>query len=56
MWPTLWRRIAARAQLQGDLTAAFEDGGLTFWLTPGATGPAPEGLQITGDHIFQMPW
>jgi Asp-tRNA(Asn)/Glu-tRNA(Gln) amidotransferase A subunit family amidase len=30
--------------------------GIDLWVTPAATGPAPEGLQSTGDPNMSLPW
>ncbi|MER5861877.1 amidase [Kitasatospora sp. NPDC002040] len=36
-----------------ELTAAA---GLDLWATPAATGPAPLGLESTGDAVMSLPW
>ena len=30
--------------------------GVHFWIAPSATGPAPEGLESTGDPTMNLPW
>jgi Asp-tRNA(Asn)/Glu-tRNA(Gln) amidotransferase A subunit family amidase len=30
--------------------------GIDFWVTPAATGPAPRGLESTGNPIMNLPW
>jgi Asp-tRNA(Asn)/Glu-tRNA(Gln) amidotransferase A subunit family amidase len=48
--------LAAREALQTHLREVTAAHGIDYWITPGATGPAPMGLTSTGDHILQMPW
>jgi Asp-tRNA(Asn)/Glu-tRNA(Gln) amidotransferase A subunit family amidase len=43
---------ALRQELQGLMT----DHGILAWISPAATGPAPEGLDSTGDPIMNLPW
>jgi Asp-tRNA(Asn)/Glu-tRNA(Gln) amidotransferase A subunit family amidase len=44
----LWLRVA--------LTALMDTHGLDLWLSPAAPGPAPKGLDHTGDAIMSLPW
>jgi Asp-tRNA(Asn)/Glu-tRNA(Gln) amidotransferase A subunit family amidase len=46
------RRI--RRHYQRDMMRLFEH--VDVVLTPGAPGPAPEGLGATGDPVMQAPW
>ena len=48
--------LSAREALQTHLREVTAAHGIDYWITPGATGPAPMGLTSTGDHILQMPW
>ena len=34
----------------------MQQNGLTALIAPSATGPAPKGLQSTGDWIMNLPW
>ncbi len=45
-------RFAVRAQL----TALMDEHGLDLWVAPSAVGPAPAGLESTGDPIMNLPW
>jgi Asp-tRNA(Asn)/Glu-tRNA(Gln) amidotransferase A subunit family amidase len=45
-------RVALRERLTERLTAAGAD----CWLAPAAPGPAPEGLESTGDVAMNLPW
>ena len=54
--PDLEEALAGRKRLQtelADLAAANE---IDLWISPAATGPAPEGLESTGDPIMNLPW
>jgi aspartyl-tRNA(Asn)/glutamyl-tRNA(Gln) amidotransferase subunit A len=46
------RRI--RRHYQRDMVRLFEH--VDVLLTPGASGPAPEGIGATGDPVMQAPW
>jgi Asp-tRNA(Asn)/Glu-tRNA(Gln) amidotransferase A subunit family amidase len=30
--------------------------GIDLWVSPAATGPAPRGLDSTGDPVMNLPW
>ncbi len=47
---------AGRGALRQRLEGAMEEHGLDVWMSPGAPGPAPEGLHYTGDHVMNIPW
>ncbi|AWT59786.1 MAG: Glutamyl-tRNA(Gln) amidotransferase subunit A [Candidatus Moanabacter tarae] len=34
----------------------MDQNGVDFWIAPSATGPAPEGLESTGDATMNLPW
>ncbi|MCH7811378.1 MAG: amidase [Chloroflexi bacterium] len=44
------------AELRGLLHAAMDEHGLDAWVSPAATGPAPEGLASTGNPAMNLPW
>lgn len=44
--------LERRAALAGQMDAE----GIDLWVTPAATGPAPEGIQSTGDPNMSLPW
>lgn len=46
----------AREPLRKDLEARLDDGGFDAWICPSAPGPAPEGLESTGDPVMNRPW
>jgi Asp-tRNA(Asn)/Glu-tRNA(Gln) amidotransferase A subunit family amidase len=42
--------------LRDELSAQMAREGIDCWVCPAATGPAPEGIESTGDPIMNMPW
>jgi Asp-tRNA(Asn)/Glu-tRNA(Gln) amidotransferase A subunit family amidase len=34
----------------------MDENGLDLWISPAAVGPAPEGLDSTGDPVMNLPW
>lgn len=47
---------AARFELRQQLHEQMDAEGIDLWVCPPAFGPAPEGLQVTGDPAMNMPW
>lgn len=45
-----------RRELREDVERAMDAAGIDVWLAPGAPGPAPEGIDTTGDPIMNLPW
>jgi len=45
-------QLALRAALQG----LMDEHGLDAWIAPSAPGPAPHGLESTGDPVLNLPW
>jgi Asp-tRNA(Asn)/Glu-tRNA(Gln) amidotransferase A subunit family amidase len=45
-----------REKLRRELTALMDEHDIDLWLSPGAPGPAPEGLDSTGDPVMNLPW
>jgi len=45
-----------REILRQELTQLMDENGLDLWLSPAAAGPAPEGLDSTGDPVMNLPW
>jgi Asp-tRNA(Asn)/Glu-tRNA(Gln) amidotransferase A subunit family amidase len=48
--------LAERRQLRTAFTTQMDQHGIDLWVTPAAPGPAPEGLDSTGDPIMNLPW
>ena len=47
---------AYKADVRALLTEEMDTHGLDLWISPSATGPAPHGLDSTGDPIMNLPW
>lgn len=45
-----------RLTLRNHLQEHMQTHGIDLWLTPPALGPAPKGLDSTGDPIMNLPW
>jgi Asp-tRNA(Asn)/Glu-tRNA(Gln) amidotransferase A subunit family amidase len=45
-----------RLALREVLETGLREHGLDAWICPAAPGPAPEGIQTTGDPIMNLPW
>ena len=45
-----------RWQLRRQLMQLMEQEGIDLWLSPPAPGPAPVGLDSTGDPVMNLPW
>jgi Asp-tRNA(Asn)/Glu-tRNA(Gln) amidotransferase A subunit family amidase len=39
-----------------ELETAMLEAGADIWISPAATGPAPEGIHVTGDPAMNLPW
>jgi len=42
--------------LRRELETAMARAGIDLWISPSALGPAPEGIQATGDPNMNLPW
>lgn len=47
---------AGRDVLYRHLAALMDEHGLDAWICPAAVGPAPFGLDSTGDPVMNLPW
>lgn len=45
-----------REQLRNALEARMTETGVDVWIAPSARGPAPEGIDDTGDPVMNLPW
>ena len=43
-------------ELRSELMRVMDAHSLDAWISPAATGPAPRGLQSTGDPVMNLPW
>ncbi len=46
----------SRLELRSRLARTMDERGIDLWIAPAATGPAPEGIDSTGDPIMNLPW
>jgi len=53
---TLWRCRLRCEALKNELHNIVEQHNLSAFLAPAATGPAPTGLESTGDCVMNLPW
>ena len=48
--------LTAREDFRADIRRAFLDHNLDMWISPSTVGPAPKGLESTGDPVMNLPW
>ena len=48
--------LQGRFKLRAELSYLMDEYGLDLWLSPSAPGPAPLGLESTGNPIMNLPW
>lgn len=54
--PTIGEDRGRRLDLRERLHAEMDRHGVDVWVSPAAPGPAPEGLDDTGDPTMNLPW
>jgi Asp-tRNA(Asn)/Glu-tRNA(Gln) amidotransferase A subunit family amidase len=47
---------ASRSLLWQNLNRLMKQNGIDLWVCPSAPGPAPEGINTTGNSIMNLPW
>lgn len=52
----LHEALKGREALRAELTRLMDDYGIDLWISPAAPGPAPKGLESTGDPVMNLPW
>ncbi len=52
----LARDLESREELRRTLASLMDAHGIDLWLSPPALGPAPRGLDSTGDPVMNIPW
>ena len=50
-----WGR-EGRTDLRDALHATMDEYGIEIWISPAAPGPAPDGIDDTGDPVMNLPW
>ncbi len=48
--------LAGRERLRAELARRMDEEGIDLWISPGARGIAPAGLDSTGDPVMSLPW
>ena len=48
--------LRGRVELRERLHRMMDEHGIDAWVSPSATGPAPEGLASTGNPAMNLPW
>lgn len=48
--------LAGRDNFRADMRSAFLDHNIDAWIMPSTIGPAPHGLESTGDPVMNLPW
>lgn len=52
----LQNALTERDAFRAKLRQAMIDNNISLWIAPSAVGPAPKGLDATGDPIMNLPW
>lgn len=48
--------LDGRLRLREELMTLMDECGIDLWISPAAPGPAPRGLESTGDPVMSLPW
>ena len=48
--------LVTRDSFRADMRRSFLDHNIDVWITPSTLGPAPKGLDSTGDPVMNLPW
>lgn len=54
--PQLKDAFAARDAFRDQMTQTMNDNNIDLWICPPTVGPAPKGLDSTGDPVMCLPW
>ena len=49
-------RRSSIERVRHNLLSSMAENDIDLWISPAAPGPAPEGLEATGDPIMNLPW
>ncbi|HRJ76084.1 MAG TPA: amidase family protein, partial [Anaerolineales bacterium] len=49
-------QIEARDKFRNQITKVMDENQIDLWICPPAVGPAPKGLDSTGDPVMCLPW
>jgi Asp-tRNA(Asn)/Glu-tRNA(Gln) amidotransferase A subunit family amidase len=53
---TLKKAHEIQMNLRAELEALMAETGIDLWVSPAALGPAPDGIESTGDPAMSFPW
>jgi Asp-tRNA(Asn)/Glu-tRNA(Gln) amidotransferase A subunit family amidase len=48
--------LYAREKFRAEMTETMNENKIDLWICPSSTGPAPKGLENTGDPAMNLPW
>jgi len=48
--------LEARDNFRIDMAQTMKENDIDLWIAPPAVGPAPKGLESTGDPVMNLPW
>lgn len=48
--------LTAREGFRVEMTQTMNDNNIDLWICPATVGPAPKGLDSTGDPVMNLPW
>jgi len=48
--------LEARDKFRNDMTQSMNENNIDLWIAPPTIGPAPKGLDSTGDPVMCLPW
>jgi Asp-tRNA(Asn)/Glu-tRNA(Gln) amidotransferase A subunit family amidase len=48
--------LSKRETFRADIRRTFLDHNIDLWISPSTIGPAPKGLESTGDPVMNLPW
>jgi Asp-tRNA(Asn)/Glu-tRNA(Gln) amidotransferase A subunit family amidase len=54
--PQLQRALEARDKFRSEISRVMDDHNIDIWISPSTVGPAPKGLDSTGDPVMNLPW
>jgi Asp-tRNA(Asn)/Glu-tRNA(Gln) amidotransferase A subunit family amidase len=54
--PQLQAALESRDEFRAQMSQTMGENEIDLWICPPTTGPAPKGLDSTGDPIMNLPW
>ncbi len=50
------KALSEQGKLRSELMRSMDENHIDLWIAPSAPGPAPKGLDSTGDPVMNLPW